>query len=52
MDRYGDLAFRVSQSYGKKIKMKLKDYASYMAMQHDEEPLYIFDAKVGKNTPM
>lgn len=46
VENYGEVAFKVSQSHGKKIKMKLKDYASYMACQHDEEPLYIFDAKV------
>lgn len=46
VDKYGDVGFKVSQAHGKKIKMKLKDYAAYMACQHDEEPLYIFDAKV------
>lgn len=46
VENYGEVEFKVSQSHGKKIKMKLKDYASYMACQHDEEPLYIFDAKV------
>lgn len=46
LDKYGDVGFKVSQAHGKKIKMKLKDYAAYMECQHDEEPLYIFDAKV------
>lgn len=26
--------------------MKLKDYVSYIELQHDEDPLYIFDDKV------
>lgn len=26
--------------------MKFKDYASYLQLQHDEDPLYIFDEKV------
>nr|XP_024381426.1 F-box protein At1g78280-like isoform X2 [Physcomitrium patens] len=50
-DKYGDVSFKVSQAHGKKIKMKLKDYAAYMACQHDEEPLYIFDAKFGESAP-
>ncbi|KAG0565056.1 hypothetical protein KC19_8G160000 [Ceratodon purpureus] len=51
VDKYGDVGFKVSQAHGKKIKMKLKDYAAYMACQHDEEPLYIFDAKFGESAP-
>ncbi|CAK9871623.1 unnamed protein product [Sphagnum jensenii] len=51
VDRYGDVAFKVSQSHGKKVKMKLKDYASYMQSQNDEEPLYIFDSKFGEVAP-
>lgn len=26
--------------------MNFKDYVSYMQIQHDEDPLYIFDDKV------
>lgn len=26
--------------------MKFKEYISYMKLQHDEDPLYIFDDKV------
>lgn len=26
--------------------MKFKDYVSYMQIQHDEDPLYVFDDKV------
>lgn len=44
--KYGDTAFRISQRSTKKISMKFKDYAAYMELQHDEDPLYIFDDKV------
>lgn len=43
---YGDTTFRISQKSARKISMKFKDYVSYMKLQHDEEPLYIFDDKV------
>lgn len=43
---YGDVAFRISQRSPQKIRMKFKDYVSYMEVQHDEDPLYIFDDKV------
>lgn len=45
---YGDVAFKISQRSSKKISMKFKDYVSYMKVQHDEDPLYIFDEKVLK----
>ncbi|GAB2290674.1 hypothetical protein Dimus_024949 [Dionaea muscipula] len=48
---YGDTAFRISQRSSRKIKMKLKDYVSYMNLQHDEDPLYIFDDKFGDVAP-
>ncbi|KAJ3673406.1 hypothetical protein LUZ60_006780 [Juncus effusus] len=48
---YGDIMFRISQRSPKKILMKLKDYVSYMQVQHDEEPLYIFDDKFGEAAP-
>lgn len=43
---YGDVAFKISQRGARKISMKFKDYVSYMKVQHDEDPLYIFDEKV------
>jgi hypothetical protein len=43
---YGNTFFRMSQKSPKKILMKFKDYLSYMQVQHDEDPLYIFDEKV------
>ena len=43
---YGDTPFKISQRSSRKIKMKFKDYVSYMKIQHDEDPLYIFDEKV------
>ncbi|KAI4307418.1 hypothetical protein L6164_030610 [Bauhinia variegata] len=51
LQSYGDVAFKISQSSSRKIKMKLKDYASYMKLQHDEDPLYIFDEKFGEAAP-
>ncbi|KAG6510861.1 F-box protein At1g78280-like [Zingiber officinale] len=46
---YGDITFRISQRSSQKIKMKLRDYVSYMEGQHDEDPLYIFDDKFGES---
>ncbi|XP_020092912.1 F-box protein At1g78280 isoform X3 [Ananas comosus] len=48
---YGDVAFRISQRSPQKIRMKFKDYVSYMEVQHDEDPLYIFDDKFGESAP-
>lgn len=48
---YGDTIFRISQRSPHKIKMKFKDYVSYMKVQHDEDPLYIFDEKFGEVAP-
>lgn len=44
--KYPDTKFRISQRSSKKINMKFKDYMSYTQIQHDEDPLYIFDDKV------
>lgn len=44
--KYGDIAFKISQRSPGKMKMKFKDYVSYMNIQHDEDPLYVFDDKV------
>lgn len=49
--KYGDIAFRISQRSAKKVTMKFKDYVSYMELQHDEDPLYIFDDKFGEVAP-
>lgn len=46
LQNYGNTAFKVSQRSARKITMKFKDYVSYMQIQHDEDPLYIFDDKV------
>eukprot|EP01018_Ginkgo_biloba_P005285 Gb_12447 [translate_table: standard] len=51
LKRYGEVAFNISQSNAKKVTMKLKDYVSYMTLQHDEDPLYIFDPKFGEVAP-
>uniref|UniRef100_A0A803MEA6 F-box protein n=1 Tax=Chenopodium quinoa TaxID=63459 RepID=A0A803MEA6_CHEQI len=48
---YGDTTFKISQRSPRKIKMKFKDYVSYMKLQHDEDPLYIFDEKFGEVAP-
>lgn len=48
---YGEVTFRISQRSPQKIIMTLKDYVSYMELQHDEDPLYIFDDKFGESTP-
>ncbi|GAB2224257.1 hypothetical protein Droror1_Dr00005009 [Drosera rotundifolia] len=51
LSKNGDTAFRISQRSPRKIKMKLKDYVSYINLQHDEDPLYIFDDKFGDAAP-
>ncbi|XP_027364189.1 F-box protein At1g78280 isoform X2 [Abrus precatorius] len=48
---YGDVAFKISQRSSRKISMKFKDYVSYIKVQHDEDPLYIFDEKFGEVAP-
>uniref|UniRef100_A0A7C9ARL2 JmjC domain-containing protein n=1 Tax=Opuntia streptacantha TaxID=393608 RepID=A0A7C9ARL2_OPUST len=49
--KYGDTPFKISQRSSHKIRMKFKDYVSYMKLQHDEDPLYIFDPKFGEAAP-
>ncbi|KAK6277496.1 F-box domain - like 10 [Theobroma cacao] len=49
--KYGDTAFKISQRTPGKVSMKFKDYVSYMKVQHDEDPLYIFDDKFGEAAP-
>ncbi|PRQ21773.1 putative procollagen-lysine 5-dioxygenase [Rosa chinensis] len=46
LQNYGDTAFKISQSSSRKISMTFKDYVSYMKVQHDEDPFYIFDYKI------
>ncbi|KAF6170322.1 hypothetical protein GIB67_043012 [Kingdonia uniflora] len=49
--KYGDTKFKISQRSSRKITMKFKDYISYTRVQHDEDPLYIFDDKFGEVAP-
>ncbi|KAL8487909.1 hypothetical protein ACS0TY_024268 [Phlomoides rotata] len=49
--KYPDTKFRISQRSSKKISMTFKDYISYTQIQHDEDPLYIFDDKFGETAP-
>ncbi|KAK4365163.1 hypothetical protein RND71_016521 [Anisodus tanguticus] len=51
LKNYGDTAFKLSQRSRHKIRMTLKDYVSYTKVQHDEDPLYIFDEKFGEAAP-
>ncbi|CAL5385904.1 unnamed protein product [Camellia sinensis] len=48
---YGDTEFKISQRSSRKIAVKFKGYVSYMQIQHDEDPLYIFDDKFGEVVP-
>ncbi|KAL0732014.1 hypothetical protein Bca4012_028108 [Brassica carinata] len=41
----------LSQRSPNKISMKLKDYISYMKLQRDEDPLYVFDDRFGEAAP-
>ncbi|KAK9930455.1 hypothetical protein M0R45_027492 [Rubus argutus] len=52
LQNYGDTAFKISQRSSRKISMTFKDYVSYMKVQHDEDPLYIFDHKFGDFEPV
>ncbi|GFP93353.1 F-box protein at1g78280 [Phtheirospermum japonicum] len=49
--KYSDTKFRISQRTPKKVNIKFKDYISYTQVQHDEDPLYIFDDKFGEAAP-
>ncbi|XP_051118418.1 lysine-specific demethylase JMJ21 [Andrographis paniculata] len=49
--KYADTKFGISQRSSKKINMKFKDYNSYIQLQRDEDPLYIFDDKFGEAAP-
>ncbi|KAF3445888.1 hypothetical protein FNV43_RR11065 [Rhamnella rubrinervis] len=49
LQNYGDTKFKISQRSSRKTLMKFKDYVSYMKLQHDEDPLYIFDDKFGEH---
>ncbi|KAL6578361.1 hypothetical protein OROMI_010689 [Orobanche minor] len=49
--KYPDTKFRISQKGPKKVNIRFKDYISYMQVQHDEDPLYIFDDKFGEAAP-
>ncbi|KAL6179441.1 hypothetical protein ACLB2K_050956 [Fragaria x ananassa] len=51
LQNYGDTAFKISQRSSCKVSMTFKDYVSYMKVQHDEDPLYIFDHKFGEVEP-
>nr|XP_027092184.1 F-box protein At1g78280-like [Coffea arabica] len=51
LQNYGDLAFRLSQRSSRKVMMTFKDYVSYTQIQHDEDPLYVFDDKFGEVAP-
>jgi hypothetical protein len=44
--RFGHRLFRVTKPFfsGGRTRMRLADYLAYSRQQHDEEPLYIFDA--------
>ncbi|GES79830.1 F-box protein At1g78280 [Rhizophagus clarus] len=47
LNKYGKTVFRVANERGGKhryLSMSLESYARYIRMQHDETPLYIFDA--------
>ncbi|CAI5464831.1 unnamed protein product [Closterium sp. Yama58-4] len=50
-EEHGDVALKVSVANGHTVRMKMRDYREYVAAQHDEEPLYIFDPKFGEQAP-
>lgn len=42
--KYGDIYFRTVLTSGGSASMQLREYFNYCDAQHDEDPLYIFDA--------
>ncbi|KFK42213.1 hypothetical protein AALP_AA2G226200 [Arabis alpina] len=50
-EKYGEVPFRISQRSPNKISMTFKDYISYMKLQRDEDPLYVFDDRFGEAAP-
>jgi hypothetical protein len=48
---FGSKSLQVSKPGGGKLKMDLAVYGDYMQRQHDEEPLYVFDAAFGETAP-
>lgn len=44
LDSHGHIKFAVSKPTGGAGYMNLASYLEYCALQHDEDPLYIFDA--------
>ena len=41
--RLGSRLFKVTKPSGGRMKMALSHYLDYCRVQHDEEPVYIFD---------
>eukprot|EP01133_Synstelium_polycarpum_P008167 gene8167-9601_t len=51
VERFGHVSFKISHQGHKRIPMKFADYADYMRVQTDEEPLYVFDEAFGEKAP-
>eukprot|EP01114_Cavostelium_apophysatum_P016095 TRINITY_DN4520_c0_g1_i2.p1 TRINITY_DN4520_c0_g1~~TRINITY_DN4520_c0_g1_i2.p1 ORF type:complete len:162 (-),score=31.64 TRINITY_DN4520_c0_g1_i2:95-580(-) len=50
-EKYGSVEFRISHRENQRVCLKLDDYMRYSDLQHDEIPLYVFDAVFGEHAP-
>ncbi|GAB4817095.1 hypothetical protein N2152v2_004141 [Parachlorella kessleri] len=51
VSRLGSRLFKVTKPSGGRMKMALSSYLGYCRVQHDEEPVYIFDPDFGETAP-
>ena len=48
---HGAVEFKISHRERGTFKLNLKDFIQYSKLQHDETPLYVFDARFGEKSP-
>lgn len=49
--KFGDNTFTINCPGKKSVDMSLSNYLDYMHQQHDEDPMYLFDAVFGETAP-
>ncbi|GMH39012.1 hypothetical protein BSKO_06910 [Bryopsis sp. KO-2023] len=50
-EKFGELRFSINCPGKTSVKMELKNFLRYMEVQHDENPLYLFDGEFGESCP-